>query len=391
MDVPLIHATVLSPVPYADSMFTPGAKMSTHDPQSENDARWSLLSLAATVMASAVSAGETVQASVLSFAAATTYVTPEATEARTASSSARSAGPPRLRLATAGLTAFAVTQSIPAMICEYDPLPEQSSTRTPTNCTLLATPKVAPPMVPATCVPCPLQSSATGSLSMKSQPLLARPPNSTCVVRSPVSMTYACTVAVGTSGYMYQPPSGNPRWSIRSRPHDGGCGCAPDRATRASCWTYATAGSAAIRAACPELIRAEKPWTALSYSRTTAPPYRPVNAYGFRSKSLSTTMYEPGIASGPLASTTLPTGSAYAVTGTPSPLPSATASSRPTRPARRPARPIPFPFRIRQGRWWPASGAGREPIGYATVAYQGNRFALGRQPGGARASGSLNR
>ena len=45
MDVPLIHATVLSPVPYADSMFTPGAKMSTHDPQSENDARWSLLSL----------------------------------------------------------------------------------------------------------------------------------------------------------------------------------------------------------------------------------------------------------------------------------------------------------------------------------------------------------
>src|SRR2546423_11468023 len=282
MDVPLIHATVLSPVPYADSMFTPGAKMSTHDPKSENDARWSLLSLAATVMASAVSAGETVQASVWPFAAATTYVTPEAIEARTASSSARSAGPPRLRLATAGLTAFAVTQSIPAMICEYDPLPEQSSTRTPTNCTLLATPKVAPPMVPATCVPCPLQSSATGSLSMKSQPLLARPPNSTCVVRSPVSMTYACTVAVGTSGYMYQPPSGNPRWSIRSRPHDGGGGCAPDRATRASCWTYAPAGGAAPPGAPPATPPGAKARRAPAAPPPPPPPHPPGHRRGVR-------------------------------------------------------------------------------------------------------------
>src|SRR2546430_15908664 len=111
MDVPLIHATVVSPVPYADSMFTPGAKRSTHDPQSENDARWSLLSLAATVMASAVSAGEIVQASVLSFAAATTYGTPEAIEARTAPSRARAPGPPRRRFAPAALAPVAGTQA----------------------------------------------------------------------------------------------------------------------------------------------------------------------------------------------------------------------------------------------------------------------------------------
>ena len=105
------------------------------------------------------------------------------------SSAALVPAPPRLMLATAGLTALAVTQSTPAMTWSKVPEPAQLSTRTPTSWTPLATPKELPPTVPATCVPCPWQSSASASLSMKSKPWLARPPKSVCVIRMPVSMT----------------------------------------------------------------------------------------------------------------------------------------------------------------------------------------------------------
>ena len=71
---------------------------------------------------------------------------------------------------------FPVTQSTPEMICEKKPLPWQSRTRTETSVALLATPYVVEPTVPPTCVPCPWQSLAFGSLSMKSYPLMARPP-----------------------------------------------------------------------------------------------------------------------------------------------------------------------------------------------------------------------
>ena len=80
------------------------------------------------------------QAFLLSLPAATAYVTPAAIERLTAASSDVLAAPPRLMLATAGLTAFLVTQSMPAMIAEYEPLPLQSSTRTATSLTSLATP-----------------------------------------------------------------------------------------------------------------------------------------------------------------------------------------------------------------------------------------------------------
>jgi hypothetical protein len=65
-------------------------------------------------------------------------------------------------LATAGAPAgwFPVTQLTPAITPEVLPLPPQSSTRTATSVTPFATPYVEPPVVPATCVPCPLQSSA---------------------------------------------------------------------------------------------------------------------------------------------------------------------------------------------------------------------------------------
>jgi hypothetical protein len=91
--------------------------------------------------------------SVLPLPAAIAYVIPELIELRTALSIAVLAPPPRLMLATAGLTALAVTQSMPPTTCALVPLPEQLSTRTPTSCTALATPYEVPPTVPATCVP----------------------------------------------------------------------------------------------------------------------------------------------------------------------------------------------------------------------------------------------
>ena len=89
-------------------------------------------------------------------------------------------------LATAGFCALAVTQSIPAITPDVLPFPEQSSTRTPYNLTPLATPYVVPPIVPATCVPCPLQSAVPPASALKAA--TARPPNSPCDSRIPVSM-----------------------------------------------------------------------------------------------------------------------------------------------------------------------------------------------------------
>ncbi len=61
--------------------------------------------------------------------------------AATASSSELRSPPPRLMFATAGLDGvLGVTQSMPAMTPEVLPLPLQSSTRTATSLTSLATP-----------------------------------------------------------------------------------------------------------------------------------------------------------------------------------------------------------------------------------------------------------
>ena len=141
-------------------------------------------------------AGEELQAFVFSLPAASAYVTPSAIELRTAWSSDDETPPPRLMLATAGAPAtwLPVTQSMPAITPEFEPLPAQSRTRTATRLTPLATPYAEPPTVPATCVPCPLQSSAAPP-SIASKPDAARPPNCACVVRMPVSMMYAFTPA----------------------------------------------------------------------------------------------------------------------------------------------------------------------------------------------------
>src|SRR5262245_1890652 len=105
-------------------------------------------------------------------------------------------GPPRLMFATAGCPArwLPVTQFTPAMTCAYVPEPLQLSTRTAVRLTDFATPYVVPPIVPDTCVPWPLQSSADPP-SISSTPLVARPPNCVCVKRMPVSITYAFTPA----------------------------------------------------------------------------------------------------------------------------------------------------------------------------------------------------
>src|SRR4249919_1210848 len=74
------------------------------------------------------------------------------------------APPLRLRFATSIVDAWAVTQSIPAMICEVVPVPLLPRTRTDHRRAPGATPTTPiplsmAPIVPATCVPWPLPSS----------------------------------------------------------------------------------------------------------------------------------------------------------------------------------------------------------------------------------------
>src|SRR5690349_17936435 len=114
-------------------------------------------------------------------------------ERRTAASRVASAPPPSDMLATAGLTWFAVTQSIPPTTPAVVPEPEQFSTLTATTLAAFARPYSAPAMVPPTCVPWPLQSVLLPSPEVL-VPHVARPPNVECVVRTPVSMTYAVTL-----------------------------------------------------------------------------------------------------------------------------------------------------------------------------------------------------
>src|SRR6266508_4322951 len=146
-----------------------------------------LMSVAPTVIAAGTRAGLKLQALALLLPAAMAYVTPELIELATALSNVVSMPPPRLMLATAGVTLLAVTQSMPAATCAVVPLPLQFRTRTATSCTPLATPYCDPPTVPATCVPWPLQSSAVPP-SISSTPLVARPPKVWWVNRIPVSM-----------------------------------------------------------------------------------------------------------------------------------------------------------------------------------------------------------
>jgi hypothetical protein len=95
--------------------------------------------------------------------------------------------------ATDGLAWLYVTQSTAAMMVEYVPDPAQSRARTEYSVTPFATPTVVPPIVPAMCVLCPLQSAAGPPGVTRSTPVFARfgdaPSNSVCVNRIPVPTT----------------------------------------------------------------------------------------------------------------------------------------------------------------------------------------------------------
>ena len=170
-------------------MLLPGAKMSRHVPKLEKDARASVLVVAPTVFAAGTRAGDELHAFAFEFPAAIAYDTPALIELLTAVSSAELTPPPRLMFATEWpATRFDVTQSTPAITPEFVPEPWQFSTRTACSVTCLATPYVVPPVVPATCVPWPLQSFVPCPSPTKSAPLPTRPVNCWCVARIPVSM-----------------------------------------------------------------------------------------------------------------------------------------------------------------------------------------------------------
>src|SRR4029453_10747479 len=121
-------------------MLDPGAKRSRQVPKFENDDRASVFVVLPTVSAWATRAGEELQAFALLLPAAIANGTPDAIAARTASSSAVEAPPPRLMFATAGVAWLFATQSTPAITPAVDPEPLQPSTRTGCSPTDLATP-----------------------------------------------------------------------------------------------------------------------------------------------------------------------------------------------------------------------------------------------------------
>ena len=119
-------------VAHADRIPEPGAKISKHVPKFENEERASVVVVEPTVIALAARAGEKLQAFALLLPAATAIVTPlRSRRLFTAVSSALEAPPPRLMFATAGAMWFRRTQSTPAITPEFEPEPEQLSTRTP--------------------------------------------------------------------------------------------------------------------------------------------------------------------------------------------------------------------------------------------------------------------
>src|SRR5262249_15512907 len=144
IDVPDI--CVVPPPFFVDVTDVPGAKMSTHRPQFDDTlwpfhtARLSLWSVAATVIASGVRAGDVVHASTPEFPAATVVGMPAETARCTASSTVDVAPPPMLIVSTAGFFAFCTTQSIPATTVSHGAEPLQSNTRTATTDVPFATP-----------------------------------------------------------------------------------------------------------------------------------------------------------------------------------------------------------------------------------------------------------
>ena len=134
-------------------MLTPGAIMRTHGPKFDQPAHTSFASIAPATIALGALDGDAVHASAALFPAAIAYVTPEAMDASTAAFSDDDRPPMKLMFTTAGRAPLLVIQSTASTALDSAPLPEQSSTRIAFSVTALATPYVALPTVPATCVP----------------------------------------------------------------------------------------------------------------------------------------------------------------------------------------------------------------------------------------------
>jgi hypothetical protein len=162
-DVPVSVRALLSPVFQAESIFSPGAKMSTQLPEFEKDGRVSSLLLAATVIAVGSEAGENLQLSWSVFPAAVTTGMPCSNTCRTILFTEEESGAISDIDTTAGLLLFVLTSSStnwrPAIKFDVYPKPAQPRTLTEMTFAFLATPNDFPAMTPATWVPWPTQST----------------------------------------------------------------------------------------------------------------------------------------------------------------------------------------------------------------------------------------
>src|SRR6476620_9988111 len=123
-------------------------------------------------------------------------------------------------------------------------------------------------MVPATCVPWPLQSPVPRPSATAVHPAATRPPNSVCPASTPVSITYALTPAPDEAE-VKEPDSGSARWSMRSRPHGAGCWVSV-AVTGASISTVATCAERFSSAAWAGVAVTTAPRSAFEKVRPTA-------------------------------------------------------------------------------------------------------------------------
>jgi hypothetical protein len=140
MLVPLMVLVAVVPPIHALRTLTPGAKISIKLPKLEKDARVSVESDAATVIAEGSLAGEKSLASAPEFPAATVTVTPAETAPATAELTDAENPPPRDIVRTEWGTALVATHWIPEMTPAKVPDPFLSRTLTATSLAFLEIP-----------------------------------------------------------------------------------------------------------------------------------------------------------------------------------------------------------------------------------------------------------
>ena len=194
IDVPLSVAVAVVDVNHVDVMSTPGAKRSTHDPKLENEARASRLGRCSNVSAAGTLAGDSVQASWVLVAGRDDHRDPVVDD-----SLHRVVDDRRLLAADAEV---GNRRRAGLVICDH-PVQCLQKLRAGGEAAAVEhaygdqrhalgdTRTSAPPTVPATCVPCPAQSSVPRPSETVVNPDRTRPPKSTCEAWMPESMMYA--------------------------------------------------------------------------------------------------------------------------------------------------------------------------------------------------------